>query len=61
MVNYNMINMLLVVGVFRAGPRHSPECDGRGPMPVGGPKKKFICEGVYSKNWILRGVYSKIY
>jgi len=22
------------------------ECDGLGPMPIGGPKKKFICGGI---------------
>jgi len=37
------------------------ECDGLGPMPVGGPKFFFTRGDVYSKIWILGGVCSKIH
>jgi len=35
-------------------------CDGLGPLPVGGPKKKFMTGVVYRNIWFLGGVHSKV-
>jgi len=37
------------------------ECDGLGPMPLGGPKKIIMERGVYRNTRSLRGLYSKVH